>query len=140
VPDKTRLHAKHDLNISEIRELLLSLFSDEAIMPKYFSVRNKGYVRNVIVLHISDASDPIALLTGLNLKRPVSVRISRQDYDLSYFPEKLFSISIDDAEYMQELIDKKQNKQKTSSVTPVIQASPISYSLDYYVLSPGLMR
>jgi hypothetical protein len=64
VPDKTRLHAKHDLNISEIRELLLSLFSDEAIVPKYFSVRNKGYIRNVIVLHVSDSSDPIALLTG----------------------------------------------------------------------------
>jgi hypothetical protein len=76
----------------------------------------------------------------LNLKRPVSVRISRQDYDLSHFPEKLFSISIDDAEYMQELIDKKQNKQKISNVTPVIQALPVNYTMDYYVLSSAHMR
>lgn len=51
--------------IQEVRELLISLFSDDFnSVPKYFSLKNKGFIRNILLLHISDCENPIETLKG----------------------------------------------------------------------------
>ena len=43
----------------------MSLFSDDFnSVPKYFSLKNKGFIRNVLLLHISDCENPIETLKG----------------------------------------------------------------------------
>lgn len=50
------------------------------------------------------------MISGLSSRAPVSVRISKQNGELSSFPEKLLSVSGDDGSYMREEMEKKQKK------------------------------
>ena len=102
VPGKSRENSQHGLNLSEIRELLLSLFSD-AVPPRYFTMKNKACIRTVVVVHVMDATPDC--LKGLTSSRPVLVRVSRQDREWNLLPERLLTM---DDEEAQLLIDKMQ--------------------------------
>ena len=106
VADKSRETAPHDLNLSEVRDLLLSLFSDQ-LPPKWYQFRNKACVRTVVVVHVADALP--RCLDGL-LRRPSAtadaerpgirasvVRISKQDSELCSMAERLLTVADDDA-------------------------------------------
>jgi hypothetical protein len=94
------------------------------------------------------------------------VRISRQDYNINLFPEKLLTLSDEDAEFLQEQMDKKKSHQNKSIDKNTITSPPLSssmkplekgsfsvpngsqnpqkglvgYNADYYVLSENLMQ
>ena len=43
----------------------MALFSDESNMvSKYFEIKNKGFIRNIFVLHLSDCDNPSKVLKG----------------------------------------------------------------------------
>ena len=111
-PGKSRESSQHGLNLSEIRELLLALFSD-SVPPRYFTIKNKACIRTVIVVHVTDASPDC--LTGLTSSRPVVVRVSRQDREWNLLPERLLTM---DDEEAQVLID-KMNKNGSHVLTDV---------------------
>ncbi len=60
VKDPTRASCLHDLNVQELRDMLLSLLTDEA-PSKFFDIRNKAFLRHVAVLHVQDLDDGAVL-------------------------------------------------------------------------------
>lgn len=46
---------------------------------------------------------------------PTSVRISRQDFELSSFPEKLLTVSSNEASFLQEEMERKKSKQMNAN-------------------------
>ena len=61
--------------------MLISLFSDDFnSVPKYFSLKNKGFIRNVLLLHISDCDDPIETLKGTYVRSSESSNSSFESY------------------------------------------------------------
>lgn len=78
-----------------------------------------------VILHLSDiitAFNPRfclcifrAIFTAFSTRSPTTVRISRQDGELSSFPEKLFSISNNEASFMIEEKERKDLKSLSSN-------------------------
>jgi len=60
--DPSRGMSKHDINISELRELILSIFLDNIQIPKQFEVRNPQFIRDVVVIHFSSCSNGLTSL------------------------------------------------------------------------------
>eukprot|EP01041_Mallomonas_annulata_P008198 gene8198-16857_t len=58
--DKTRINCRHDVNITELRDLLISIFIDKP-PPKFFEVKNRPFIRHVVIIHLSECDDPNAL-------------------------------------------------------------------------------
>lgn len=52
--DPTRTMSKHDLTISELRDLIFALLMDKTQIPKQFEIKNPQFFRDVVVIHFSN--------------------------------------------------------------------------------------
>ena len=109
-PGKSRESSQHGLNLSEIRELLLALFS-ESVPPRYFTIKNKASIRTVVLVHVMDATPDC--LKGLTSSRPVLVRISRQDREWNLLPERLLTMDDEEAQLLVDKMHKNDGQVST---------------------------
>jgi hypothetical protein len=63
----SRSECQHDLNAYEVRNLLLYMLRQtyDAPKPVHFVMHNQPFIRNVVIVHVARARDPIAFLKSL---------------------------------------------------------------------------
>ena len=63
VKDKTRDSSSYDVNLDELRELIISICLWNTQNPKMFLITNRAFLRTIIIIHFSNCSAGIATST-----------------------------------------------------------------------------
>ena len=91
--DHTRSRCSHHLNVEELRELILAVLDDKPT-SRYFELENKGAIRHVMCLHLTDCDASVAELRGV-VPDPVVLRVSRSVSEGGFLPRYLLSETTD---------------------------------------------
>eukprot|EP01035_Chromulina_nebulosa_P018126 gene18126-23780_t len=124
IKDKSREFAKQDFRVQDIRSVLLSVLFNESI-PKFIHIKNKPYIRDVIVMNIQDIDDPDRELSELSSNDIYSIKISNSSDHSPRFSTKLLSYS------NEETVD--DNEQTVATTDP-------SNKYNQYILSESMLR
>jgi DNA polymerase III epsilon subunit-like protein len=148
--DKTRKDAHHNLNITEIRDILLGIILGRQL-PRCIEIKNKCFIRNIFLLHFNNSADPKKSLLTINdastSAETYSVRISKNDVeDVISLPFKLLTISNDQID---DIIGNKMKKPKLQqdqiNVNEDVSVDDgeeldLNDVLEKYILSKGQMK
>lgn len=149
--DKSRKDAHHNLNITEIRDIVLGIIQGRQL-PRCIEIKNKCFIRNIFLLHFNDAIDPKKALMSLHCNasknESYSVRISKNDIeDIIPLPYKLLTISNDQIDDITGNRKKKPKLKQNEAETFDNEESEnegnepdINEVLEKYILSNGQMR
>ena len=61
--DKTRNNSSYDINLDELRDLLISICLWNTQTPKMFPITNRSFLRTIIIIHFSNCSTATATST-----------------------------------------------------------------------------
>ena len=116
---------KEYLNPQDIQEVIQSLAAETAV-PRGFSFMNKGFIRRVVYLHLSNCTDtdvesgPLLLLQGKGIKSWIR---SSKGKTTASLPDKIMSVSV--------------NADAEAATAAKTQKEPAK--LEAYMLPEGLM-
>ena len=85
--DHTRSRCSHQINVEELRELILALILDKPT-SRYFDLENKGAIRHVMCLHLTDCDAAPAEVREA-VSDPVALRVSRSVSEGCFLPRHL---------------------------------------------------
>lgn len=150
VKDPTRKSSTHDLNLSELRDLIVSILEDGTV-SKFFSVKNKGFIRSVTVLHVANSSNPQSLLIDCFPEIKIHcVKIEKSHLDLNYLPSLLLSVPLNKVKDIhklpKDLIPSKkreineENEQETELNLISSYSERIAAKLRTYQITPSVLK
>ena len=95
-PVSSRLNCPHDLNVDELRELIVALVTDKPT-SRYFQLLNKGALTHACCLHFTDCNVSSAELREV-LPEQAVLRVSRSVSEASFLPRQLLSEAMETPE------------------------------------------